>query len=723
MISLLGKFVAFALFLLDYLIAFVLTLIKGNSWKPIDLRSKRKVVGTQISNPKRRPNETNPYRHVTTANGKLVETPFEGMCTVNEIFKEACRRNSSKKCMGVRRLLDIETSTIKKPDGTEGKWQTFVFENEITWETYERIDKRIQHIASGIVQFTGLNSEDRIGIFANTSQEWMLTAQAALRYNITIVSVYASLGEDALVHCLNEGEVATLLVDEELLGKLEKVAKQVKTLSHIIYIPQKKESNKQASDSLTEKTKLRVKSLSEVEEMGRTSSRDATAKKPSTGESIALIMYTSGTTGIPKGVVIKHKAIVAAIAAGDTTLNLDYSKEQTYLAYLPLAHILEFIAEHIMLCNGCAVGYGNPRTLVDRAAKPYGDITAVRPTLMAGVPRVFDTIKKGIIDLIESPKTNPIVRFLFKTAYEQKKAALYAGRGTPLWDLLVFNKIRKQMGGRVEVIAAGGAALGKETHEFIRIITNASICQGYGLTESCAMLSVPSCRDPFLTKVTGGPVRSVEVKLVSVPDMGYYVDDPKGPKGEICVRGTSMSSGYYKQPEKTAEVFKEDGWFETGDIGTFDEYGVLSIIDRKKNLVKLDHGEYVALEKIETIYNNSPYVSPNGVCCYADSSVSFVSALILPQVAQIKRFAEQHGITGSLADIYKNEKVVAEVLSSLKNEAKKANLQGSEIIQKLTLLDAEWTPENDCLTAAMKLKRSTIAKRHEAEIKAMYGKK
>lgn len=227
----------------------------------------------------------------------------------------------------------------------------------------------------------------------------------------------------------------------------------------------------------------------------------------------------------------------------------------------------------------------------DRAAKPCGDLRAVRPTLMAGVPRVWETIKKGIQDIVNDPKqTNWIKKWIFETGFAAKKHALiHENRDTPMWNKLLFDKFKQQTGGRLELMISGGAPLNKETQEFVRICFGAPVCQGYGLTETCACITVQSGFDTFSTLTTGSIEPCTEVKLVSVPDMGYLVTD-KNPSGEIFARGPIITNGYYKQEKKTKEDFKSDGFFATGDVGRINDDGSLSIVDRKKNLVKLDSG-------------------------------------------------------------------------------------------------------------------------------------
>jgi long-chain acyl-CoA synthetase len=621
--GLLSWFVSFTANTLDYTLFLLLCLIKGKkAVVPRDMQfaSVRKSVLKQDATDVK-PGESKPYRHPDFVNSKelpvsLIDLGQGKVTTVPELIRGAVAKYAKKPMLGTRKLLQVHA---------QGKLLTYEFEPQITWQTYEQVDKRIDHIAAGIVHMTGLNSTDRFAIFENTNQEWFMTAQALMRYNITLVTVYATLGDDALVHALSETQVTSILVNESSLVKFKTLAKQVPTLKNIIYVPEKKTCDAKAANDLQETHKyLKVVSFEELEQLGAQQQNTVSqVRQVATPDSLAIIMYTSGTTGEPKGVMITQRNIVSAIGSIHYTIELEEREDQhVYLAYLPLAHILEFCAEHFIVMRGGRIGYGTPRTLSDRTTKPQGDLKAVGPTLFAGVPRVFDTIKKGILELVNDPsQTSWIKKWIFHVAFQAKKNALHNQRDTPLWNKLVFDKLRQQIGGNVVLLLSGGAALNRETQEFLRVCFGQPTVQGYGLTETTACISVQAQVDRWTPLSTGRIQACAEVKLVSVPDMNYTVNDQPCPRGEIVARGPMITLGYFNQPEKTKADFREDGWFHTGDIGQINPDGSLSVIDRKKNLIKLDTGEYVALEKLESIYNNCPFVSP--VYCLKFSHLVF----------------------------------------------------------------------------------------------------
>lgn len=625
--------------------------------------------------------------------------------------------------MGYRPLAKVHRTIKKLPNGTEKVWETPEF-GAVKYYTYNQINERIHNFARGVVQFCGINSGDRLAIFENTCMEWMISAHAAYQFNITLVTVYANLGEEALIHSLNQTQVTAILTNEDQLKRFDSIAAQVPTLRNVIYVPsaaleisdKEREERAQVIKNLTMNTPLEVMSFGEVEMLGSQDKSVAPLSKP-TKDDLAIIMYTSGTTGEPKGVKIRHRNMVASVAGVPEGLEMDFKAGCVYLAYLPLAHILESAAETYILSVGGKLFYGNPRTLTDTNAKPYGDFTAAKPDLICGVPRIYDTIRKTVLAKLDDPSSGKIKKWLFNTAYAAKKAAIEEGRDTPLWNAILFNKLRALMGGRVRFILSGGAPLSAQTHEFVRVCFNAAVVQGYGLTETCAGLCTQSQFSRCTVSNVGAPIPSAEVKLVSIPEMNYYASDAK-PRGELWTRGPCVTAGYFM---KDSEDFDAEGWFHTGDVAEMQDDGTFKIIDRKKNLVKLDHGEYVALEKIEAIYANSKFISPNGICAYGDSERSHVVAIILPEVMNAKNWATQNNINEEIPALCKNPKFIKAVKESLDAEAKKGNLKSIELVHAFALVDDEWTPENDMLTAAMKLKRNSIKERYISIIEELYG--
>ena len=437
-------------------------------------------------------------------------------------------------------------------------------------------------------------------------------------------------------------------------------------------------------------------------------------------------MYTSGSTGTPKGVVITHSQIVAAIASGEKCLGIR-DGEDVYLGYLPLAHILELMAEFSMLALGCTICYADPKTLTTTGAYPIGALEQYSPTVMAGVPKIWDVIKKGVQAKVAL--SSPVAQFLVNTAFQARTFAIAHGYDTPLFKALVFKKFSKVVGGKLRLALSGGGPLNNEVQIFIRTCFGCPLFQGYGLTETCAGLTIQD-PDDLRAGIAGAPIPSVEVKLESTPEicdkagLPYLNTDTKDVegnpihgRGEVLVRGHSISLGYYMMPEKTKEEWEADGFFHSGDIGQFMNDGSIRIVDRKKNLVKLKGGEYIAVENMEMTYGNSKFVDAiaGGICCYGDGEMDRPIALMqLNQVVAMK-WAAENGIAGDFDAVKNSKELMDAVMTDLKGEHAKGGLSHIEKLVAVAFLTEPWTPENGCLTAANKLQRRTVIDTFEKE--------
>lgn len=361
------------------------------------------------------------------------------------------------------------------------------------------------------------------------------------------------------------------------------------------------------------------------------------------------------------------------------------------LTYLPLAHILEFVFEHAALWWGSTLGYGNPKTLSDASVRNCnGDIREFKPSVLIGVPAVWETVKKGIIGKVNAG--SPVVRNLFWGALGLKEKLMYAGLpGSGLLDAVVFKKIKEATGGRLRLCLSAGGPVSKETQKFISFAI-APMIIGYGLTETTAMGTL---HNPFEWSADsiGAMTASVEAKLVDFPDAGYYATNKPNPQGEIWLRGPTVLKEYYENEKETAEAITPDGWFKTGDIGEWDKNGHLKIIDRKKNLVKTLNGEYIALEKLESIYRSVPVVA--NICVYADAEQAKPIAIIVPAEPALKNLAAQLGVEGdSVETLVHDKKLHSAVLKELQAQGRAGGLSGIEIIDGVVIVEDEWTPQN-----------------------------
>jgi long-chain acyl-CoA synthetase len=364
------------------------------------------------------------------------------------------------------------------------------------------------------------------------------------------------------------------------------------------------------------------------------------------------------------------------------------SHREFVLGYLPLAHAIEMGVENLVFFIGATMGYGSPRTISDTSTRNCaGDMRELRPTVVVGVPQVWETIKKGVLGKLET--ASPIARNLFWTAYHYKSFMLR--NKLPLatvLDGIVFSKVREMTGGRVRFTFNGGSPISDNTKEFISMVV-APMMTGYGLTETCAngALGTPLQYSP---NSIGAPSAAIEVKLVSIEELNYSADDPKNPQGEIWARGKSVTTEYFGNQDETTKVLTEDGWFKTGDIGEWAENGHLRIIDRVKNLIKLAGGEYIALEKLETIYRGSQLVQ--NVMIHASVEHSRPIAVITPVEPALAAKAKDLGVDSH--DMHKDDAVRKLVLKDLQDTAKRSGLVGMEVVANVVITDEEWTPQN-----------------------------
>jgi len=340
------------------------------------------------------------------------------------------------------------------------------------------------------------------------------------------------------------------------------------------------------------------------------------------------------------------------------------------------------------------------------------------------VPLVLERIYKGVNEVIK--KKGSFFENLFDFCVRYKTAAVARGEVTPIMDKLIFRGVRALLGGRVRIILAGGAPLSPESHDFLRTAMGCPLMQGYGLTETCACATLMTLDDMVSTGRVGPPVRGVNIRLVNWEEGNYRVTDRPRPRGEILISGGNVTAGYYKQPGKTREEYFTDEagvrWFKSGDIGQVEEDGSLKIIDRKKDLVKLQFGEYVSLGKVESALKTCPLV--DNICIHGDPSKSYVVALLVPNPDKLTQLAERQGVAGAgleWAALCGNRDVTGAVLREIVNYAKQLRLEKFEVPGALTICPELWTPDSDMVTAAFKLKRKPIQSFYQQHINRMYG--
>lgn len=583
------------------------------------------------------------------------------------------------------------------------------------WITYRELYDKIINFGYGLAHI-GMKPKDCLAMFDETKLEWTVAARACSTQNLIVFTVYANLGEDALKYALNQGNIKYILTNGGLLKTLSTIKPEIPSLEKVIYTGTAKE------EDLKKLTNVGITyySFDEIEKLGKENPKVVVRPLP---DDINCIMYTSGSTGNPKGVVITHKNIAAAVAGMVPIIN--FRSDDVFLHFLPMAHIFAYVVEAVLLFKGSSLGYGNHRTIVSSGVRECkGDLEELRPTLFVGVPALYERIMHGITNIIS--KSGSIKQFLFKTAFQTKLNVLKQGDSSSImdkvaakiWDKIVFKKIKNVVGGRMRIMVSGSAPLNPKVHDFMRVCFDVPLIQGYGLTETSSSGIAQTMQDNSSGTI-GCPFPSIEVKLVDVPDFNYSVKDKPYPRGEIWLRGAPITQGYFKNDKLTKEVF-QDGWFATGDIGCRFPDGRFAIIDRKKNLIKPPHGEYIALEKLESVYRNCPYVMY--ICVYVDSTHSECVALVHPNRVKLIEWAKStnHPKADNFDALCEDPNVANFILKELKTTGLSQNLKSIEMVRKVKLFQEEWTPQNNMLTAAMKLNRNVVIENSREYIKQMY---
>ncbi len=402
------------------------------------------------------------------------------------------------------------------------------------------------------------------------------------------------------------------------------------------------------------------------------------------------------------------------------------NSDDVFIAYLPLAHIFELVAEISCLSCGVCICYACPRTLTATGSYPVGALEQYRPTLLVGVPKIWDVIKKGAEAKIMAG--SKLKRYLVATAFEARGRARKLGFDTPLFNALVFKKFSSLVGGRLRLAVSGGGPLSSDVQQFITTCFGTWLGQGYGLTETCAGLTLQAMDDDR-TGIAGVPIPCVEVKLVSCPEINdkaglpYLSSDRKDVngnpvfgRGEVWVKGACVGLGYYMMQDKTKEDFDDDGFFHTGDIGQFSADGSIQIVDRKKNLIKLKGGEYIAIENMEMTYANCSFVDAvaGGICCYGDGDMDRPIAIMQLNPVVVKNWAKDNGLEEDVEKLKDSKELYDAVMKEMEAIHKRAGLSHIEKLVAVAIVLDPWTPENGCLTAANKLQRRAVKERHEA---------
>ncbi|KAJ1960046.1 long-chain fatty acid-CoA ligase [Dipsacomyces acuminosporus] len=611
------------------------------------------------------------FTHVKAAIG-TASSPHAEFATLYDGLVKAVHEFSDMKTLGMRRLKYVatESKAVEQmgPNGLETVTKTIekACYSGYEWVTYAQMWKEQGCIAGGLRKM-GIQPKQIFGTWAPTCD------LSETLPDIKLV-VYFGAGEWDYA-CATQSQNA-----------IEKISKHAAVMSY-----------------------------AELLEVGRMHPAQDTVPEP---HDLVGVMYTSGSTGNPKGVLLTHNSLLSSLSAAEIML-LSYKKSyDLYLAYLPTSHVLEFIIQFAVLGVGLKIGYGTPYSLTDEMVSGCrGDLTELRPTLMVGVPQVWDTVRREIMHKVKSRRL--IAQRIFGRAVDLKWRLMQAHLPAAWLDWIIFWKVQTALGGRLRYVLSGGSSISLETQKLLSTVL-CPVLQGYGSTESSGIITLQQPRNTCMQRA-GSVIPCLDVKLASVPEAGYFANNDEG---EIYIRGTSVTPGYLNPDgdiDKPIPVVDADGWFPTGDIGRWHKDGQLQIVDRIKSMRKLANGEYIALEKVESLYKSSLYVM--NVCIDAQPDQRRPLALIDPDPKLVSQLGQKfnYSLNRSIYDLCRDPRIKAAILQSLLLTAQKNKLTRAETVFDCVIDPDGWTPENGYLTAAAKLNRRKIQQKLAARIREAYA--
>jgi len=586
--------------------------------------------------------------------------------------------------MEVRRVFDLLAHYKEKyPDQkvalagkVNGKWREYSIDEYI----------ELTNIMSGALIELGVQPQDKVAVISNNRPEWNILDMAITQIGAVMVPIYPTISEGDYKIILNNCEAGICIVEGiAVMNKIEAIWPETPTLKQLFTFIDR--GKYQYFDNLIElgkehpHTEEIEKRKAEVDEM-----------------SCATIIYTSGTTGVPKGVMLSHHNLMNQFKNFCQTPS-PWSKRA--FSFLPVCHAYERALIYMYHYLGMSIYYAESiATIAD-------NMKEVHPTMMCAVPRVLEKFYDKIYSSGKNMKG--LSKTIFYWAMRITENYRIEGRSwfynlkLKIADKLVYSKIREKLGAEnFDIIVSGAASITKKISGFFSAI-KMPVFEGYGLTETSPVITV-SNRDKYGREVgaVGQPLPGVEVRIAD--------------NGEIICRGHNVMMGYYKQPELTAEVIDKDGWFHTGDLGKFNEHGLLQITGRMKNLFKTSLGKYVNPDVVEGKFNTSGFIEQIVVL---GENQKFAAALIHPDFAFLKDWCKFHKIPYTT-----NEEMILneEVKKRYDREVKKLNegLGGVEKVKKYQLVADEWTIANGILTPTLKVKRKVVMERYCDDIDKLF---
>uniref|UniRef100_A0A3P9MMW2 Long-chain-fatty-acid--CoA ligase n=1 Tax=Oryzias latipes TaxID=8090 RepID=A0A3P9MMW2_ORYLA len=611
-------------------------------------------------------------RSVLMNDGSFLTHIYDDAKTMYESFLRGIKLSQNGPCLGSRKP--------KQP---------------YEWISYGEVKQRSENLGSAFLHKGHSKSVDpHIGIFSQNRPEWTMTELACYTYSLVSVPLYDTLGTEAIAHILDKASISTVVCDVK--DKVNLILDCFNNSKHFLKTIVLME---EPSESLVERGRragIQILTLREME--------------PPQPEDLAVICFTSGTTGNPKGAMLSHGNIMSNCSAFVklTEVSCPINHTDVHISYLPLAHMFERVVQGCMLLHGGRIGFfqGDIRRLSD-------DLHTLKPTFFPAVPRLLNRI----YDKVFGQADTSLKRWLLQFAYSRKEAELRKGivRKDSIWDYLIFKKVQASLGGRVRLMLTGAAPISPAVLTFLRVAMGCQFYEGYGQTECTGGCTITVPGD-WSEGHVGPPLPCNIIKLMDVPEMNYYAVNGEG---EVCVKGPNVFKGYLKDPEKTAETIDADGWVHTGDIGKWLPNGTLKIVDRKKHIFKLAQGEYIAPEKIENIYTRSDAVAQLFV--HGDSLQACLVAVVVPDPEFLSGWAERKlGLQGSYKELCGNEKVKAAILEDMIRLGKEGGLKSFEQVKAIYLHTELFSIENGLLTPTLKSKRNEMLQHFRSQIDELY---
>jgi len=582
------------------------------------------------------------------------------------------------------------------------------------WETltFRKYGEEVGELARGLLSL-GFALGESLLLMSQTRYEWNLVDFAGLSCGGIVVPAFPTLLPKTVLHqALDSNATMAIVEDDEQLAKLLEVRDRLPSLRAVVTI-----------DPTGQEDGERVLRLDDVRHAGRDRPELDEELRSRIGavrpDDCASIVYTSGTTGLPRGVVLTHWNLIAATAGALQVLPIQ--EDSVSFAVLPLAHVYQRVVNIGTVMRGAATAYSTPRTMAQ-------DFLEVRPTLMAGVPRLYERIYDRILEEVKEKGRTAQRAFDWARGVAIEAARAKSSRGQlPLglrlkWalaDRLVYRRIRAGLGGRMELFFSGASALREDLACFFNGI-GTTLLEGYGLTE-CAAPSNANPMGRVRPGTVGPPIPGIEETLAE--------------DGEILMRGPGVFPGYHNLPQATAEAFTDDGWFRTGDFGAFDADGYLRFLGRKKELLKLSTAKFVRPMPIEERLKESPLIEDAVVL---GDDRSYAAALVQPHYETLLRGLREAGV--HIADEairwgtnILGERVIDEISPDVLEQPQvrdliqgeidrlNAELEPHERIRRFFLVPRRFTIRDEDLTPTLKVKRETVLRKYAREIEALYS--